>query len=297
VATSPTTTGHTSIVDPIADLAWRSFIERSNQGSIFHHPSWMGMLRDQYGYDFYACCVRDDNDSIIAGLPLGKVRSWITGTRLVALPFSDICPPLFDDGSAAATALARALEHERGRSGLDIEVRGELAALRSAFAERRFLHHLIRLDPDVRAVEANFAKSQRSTISKARREGLIAERRTDPEALEIFYGLHARTRARQGVPTQPKRFIARIERLFVEGLGFVLLVRDGAIPIAAAVFLTFKRTITYKYSASDIRHLDKRPNNLLFMEAITWACQNGFRVLDLGRTDLDNSGLQSFKRS
>ena len=291
------TTARAALIDPTADPAWRAFLERAPQASIFHHPAWLKTVRDQYGYALNACCVIDERDQIAAGLPLASVRSRITGSRLIALPFSDVCPPLAA-GSSAATGLARALEDERGRTGLDIEIRGELPALRSASAVSRFYHHQIPLDPDVRVVERNFARSQaRRGVAKARREGLVAERRTDAEALEIFYGLHVRTRARQGVPVQPKRFIRRIGKLFAAGLGFVLIVHDRRTPMAAAVFLTFKQTITYKYGASDVRHLSKRPNNLLFMEAITWACENGFRTFDLGRTNLDNRGLCSFKRA
>ena len=55
--------------------------------------------------------------------------------------------------------------------------------------------------------------------------------------------------------------------------------------------------MTYKYGASDRRHLGVRPNNLLFMEAIDWGCANGARVLDFGRTTHDNEGLRAFKRA
>ena len=65
---------------------------------------------------------------------------------------------------------------------------------------------------------------------------------------------------------------------------------------AAAVFLTCNGVLTYKYGASDERHLGARPNNLLFMDAIAWGCANGFSTLDFGRTSLDNSGLAAFKR-
>jgi lipid II:glycine glycyltransferase (peptidoglycan interpeptide bridge formation enzyme) len=106
-----------------------------------------------------------------------------------------------------------------------------------------------------------------------------------------------RTRRKLGVPTQPKRFIRRFGELFEAGLGFVQLVLDGDRPVAAAVFLVFNGTAVYKYGASDERALGKRPNNLLFSEAIRWACESGLRTLDFGRTDADNEGLRAFKRS
>src|SRR3712207_7808324 len=42
-----------------------------------------------------------------------------------------------------------------------------------------------------------------------------------------FFRLHVQTRRRQGVPTQPRRFIMAFEDLFTEALGFVALARDG----------------------------------------------------------------------
>jgi lipid II:glycine glycyltransferase (peptidoglycan interpeptide bridge formation enzyme) len=125
---------------------------------------------------------------------------------------------------------------------------------------------------------------------------VIVQRRTDQAGLERFYRLHLQTRRQQGVPTQPRRFILRFAELFQAGLGFVLLASQGGRDAAGAVFLAAGGTLTYKYGASDRRLLSVRPNNLLFMEAIRWGCENGQQVLDFGRTDLENEGLRAFKR-
>ena len=69
----------------------------------------------------------------------------------------------------------------------------------------------------------------------------------------------------------------------------------GGRPIAAAVFLVFNGVLTYKYGASDARFLDRRPNNLLFMDAIRWGCEQGLHTFDLGRTDLGHESLRAFK--
>ena len=109
--------------------------------------------------------------------------------------------------------------------------------------------------------------------------------------------MHVATRRRQGVPTQPKSFILRFDELFERDLGFVLIVRDGEQTIAAAVFLSFNGTLIYKYGASDPAALGKRPNNLLFLEAIRGGCAAGMHTLDLGRTDVDHKSLREFKTS
>ena len=38
-----------------------------------------------------------------------------------------------------------------------------------------------------------------------------------------------------------------------------------------------------------------RPNNLLLWTAIRWGCENGYVLFDMGRTDLDDTGLRAFK--
>jgi lipid II:glycine glycyltransferase (peptidoglycan interpeptide bridge formation enzyme) len=122
-------------------------------------------------------------------------------------------------------------------------------------------------------------------------------RGTDRAALDAFYRLHTATRRRQGVPVQPRSFIRRLEGLFAQGLGHVALAEhDGAVA-AAAVFVGFGRTLTYKYGASDAAHLAVRPNNAIFAETIRWASDEGYAELDFGRTDLDNPGLATFKRN
>ena len=264
------------MMDPLADPRWLELVRRAPGATIFHHPAWLRLLRDPYRYELSACVVGG------GGLPIAAV----TGRRLVALPFSDLCPPL-----GATPELVRALDDFRGDRPL--EIRGNLE---DAAPGERFHHHLLALEPDVEAVVRRFARSQTLRgVRRAQREGLTCELRADAAALDAFYALHMRTRRRLGVPTQPRRFILGLERLFADDLGFVLLVRAGERPVAGAVFLRFRDTLTYKYGASDERFLRSRPNNLLFMEAIRWGCEHGMRTLDFGRTHWGQEGLRAFK--
>lgn len=286
----------TALIDPRHDPRWGRFVEATAEASIFHHPEWIGLLHRTYGYPLAACCVLRDGE-VQAGLPVARVESRITGRRLVALPFSDLCAPVTAPGADGARGeLLRALGRLREREGLDLEIRAPAEGLPGGRPTGAFLHHRLSLAQDAATLERRVSGAARRGVKKARRAGLVAERRTGEEALEAFYRLHLRTRRRQGVPIQPKRFIIGLSRLFDRGLGFTMLVRDGEQVIAAAVFLTCNGVLTYKYGASDERHLGTRPNNLLFMEVIGWATANGLHALDFGRTDAENAGLAAFKR-
>jgi CelD/BcsL family acetyltransferase involved in cellulose biosynthesis len=286
------------LIDPLAGPEWRRFVERCPEATAFHHPAWLELLRRQYGYEMLACCI-DGGDGIQAGIPIARIASRLTGRRLVALPFSDSCPPILAAGADRLTldALAEGLREERRRSGLELNVRATLPQAPDRFVSERFVSHSLSLGSDPDEVEAGMAKNQVQATRKAKRDGLRGERRTDVAALDAFYALHLRTRRRLGVPTQPRRFIRRFVELFEQGLGFVWVISEGDEPIAAAVFLTCNETVTYKYSASDFAKLKKRPNNLLLLEAIRWSCEAGFRTFDFGRTEVENEGLRAFKRS
>jgi CelD/BcsL family acetyltransferase involved in cellulose biosynthesis len=283
-------------IDPLTDTRWQRFVEDSPNGSIFHHAEWLRLLNDQYHYPMFAHCVTGSNGEILAGLPFARIKSRLTGTRLVAVPFSDMCAPVQRDleYSVAVERLLETVRAEHERDGIEIEIRTELDGVGQG--GHGFYQHELTLESDLAAVRARFTKMASRGISRAERDGVEVFRGTNGKALENFYRLHLHTRRRQGVPTQPKRFIDRYARLFEQGLGFVLEARAENQTIAAAVFLNFNGVLTYKYGASDTAHLKKRPNNAIFMEAIRWGCEQGLHTLDLGRTDLDNEGLCAFKR-
>src|SRR5258705_3628038 len=97
-----------SCVDP-SSAAWQTFVESHPNSRIFHTSGWLEALRRTYGYEpiVYAA---SNGRSITSGIPFCRIRSRLTGRRLVSLPFSDHCQPLvaeteqFRDLLAAAKA-------------------------------------------------------------------------------------------------------------------------------------------------------------------------------------------------
>jgi hypothetical protein len=216
----------------------------------------------------------------------------------VSLPYTDGCPPLVGPGSSTEELVA-GLEEERRRWGIpELECRAELAGSQVRPRNEAVIHTLP-IGGDPAQIERGFKRSVRQHIAKGHRSGVTVRRAETLEDLaDTFYALHVRTRQRQGVPVQPRRYFVRLwQRIFKPGLGFCLLAESGDRPIAGAVFLAWNNTVVYKYSASDHRYLGLRPNYVLLWEAIRWSAANGCRALDLGRTDLDHDGLRHFKSS
>ena len=69
------------------------------------------------------------------------------------------------------------------------------------------------------------------------------------------------------------------------------------IPVASILTIAHKKTLVYKYGCSDMRYSNLGGNALVFWHAIQDAKSKGLEELDMGRSDLDNAGLATFKEN
>jgi CelD/BcsL family acetyltransferase involved in cellulose biosynthesis len=275
------------------DPDWVAFVHRCGQAGAFHHPAWAALLARTYVLPGFALVLADERGRLVAGAPFLEARSVTRRRRLISLPFTDACPPLAagDEAPRFLEALAEAAAHP-------LEIRWDVRAL--GWTNRTdAVIHVLELDPDADVVRRRFARAQVTrNIRRAEREGVTVRAATSPEDLATFYALHVRTRRRQGVPVQPRRFFDAIWSDMVEpGLGEILLASAGGPPLAAALLLSFNGTTIYKFGASDPEGWPLRPNHAIFWSAIQGSCARGDRWFDFGRTDLDNDGLRAFKSS
>jgi lipid II:glycine glycyltransferase (peptidoglycan interpeptide bridge formation enzyme) len=214
----------------------------------------------------------------------------------VSLPFSDYCNPLYRDDSARdelTRQLVRAFQASKLKK---MEVRWSLSEQAEIQRVLQFVLHTIQLEPDPAQVSKRFKRTHLQNIHTAEERGVKVEFGDQLKHLKAFYDLQLETRKRHGVPAQPWKYFELLWKHIVKtGMGFVLLATKDDEYIAGMVYLGWGRTLIAKYAASREDHFNLRPNNLLFWEGIRWGCQNGFTVFDMGRTEVENTGLRNFK--
>jgi len=228
-----------------------------------------------------------------------EVASRFTGSRGVCLPFSDFCAPLLFDCAEADALRAHLVELAAERNWNHIELRG---ATVTAFAPDgmtgTFLAHTLDFPVAEEALFASFDSSVQRAIRKAERCGVRVDILQTGEAMQKFYRLHSQTRKRHGVPPQPFAFFRHIqEEIIAPGRGFIALAQSGARCIAAAVFFHGGGKGLFKFGASETRHQNVRPNNLVIWEGMRYLLRNGCRSLHFGRTAPGDEGLRRFKLS
>jgi len=220
----------------------------------------------------------------------------MTGRRLVSLPFSDHCEPLVDD-SEQFHSLIDALTTASGHEGRYIEMRPATpGACPSGFTSTAtFCLHVVDLRPDLDSIASRFHRSQmQRAIRKAERTRLDVATGSNGKLLESFYALHTLTRSRHGAPVQPLNWFRHLLECLGDS-GKIWLAKYEGTPAAAIMTAEHKTTLVYKYGCSDAAYHRYGVMPFLFWRAIQFAKQQGLAELDLGRSDLDNRGLISFK--
>lgn len=280
----------------VEDSRWLRFAEDAPDATPFHHPAWLRALTATYRYQGLVATQLDEAGEVTAGVPLLRVRRPLAGTVYVSLPFADHVPPLASSEQALQNLTAELEGWRRQKGNPGIEVRGALPASEGVVTIETGVRHLLALEPETAELR-HLKPSVARHVRAAERAGVRIRFSRSLDDLATFYSFHLQTRRRLGVPVQPRRFLTAVWRHVVEpGLGFFAIAEDAdGVPLATALFLAHKRTIIYKYGASDASRWHLKPNHLLFWRVLEWGCQEGFGVLDFGRSDAESQGLRQFK--
>jgi CelD/BcsL family acetyltransferase involved in cellulose biosynthesis len=287
-------------INPLTDSRWESFLDRHPRSSVFHTRSWLQALQRTYGYEPIAFTTSPSGVELDNAVVFCVVKSWLVRARLVSLPFSDHADPLLDD-PADLPKLLQFLERgqEEGK-WTSIELRpvnaGMLFADWADFKDgQNYALHLLDLRPNLDALFRALQKdSIQRKILRAKREGVTCDEGRSDLHLREFYRLTVLTRRRQQVPPPPLRWYRNI----IDCLGAnatIRLARKNNLAIAAILTLSHKQTSTYKYGCSDARYQNLGGSPFLIWNAIEQAKIAGHTQFDLGRSDVSNVGLMTFK--
>jgi hypothetical protein len=288
-------------LDPIQDPRWAELVSKHPKASVFHTVEWLQALRSTYGYEPVAFTTSPPTGTLRNGIVLCRINSWLTGCRLVSLPFSDHCEPLCDSAEHLdflVRYLQSSMEHQEWKYLQVRPVSDNLHQVTDGLgfrpAEIYFLHTLD-LRPELGEVFQRLDKdSVQRRIQRAERAGLVEKCGRSESLLKEFYTLFVITRGRHHLPPSPYDWFLNLSNFQGEALNIRVAYKDKT-PIAAILTLRFRETVYYKYGCSDVRFNKFGPTPWLFWKAIADAKANGATEFDMGRTHKDDTGLLGFK--
>src|SRR5690242_2164429 len=286
-------------LNPLEDSRWAEFSRAHPNSSVFHATHWLAALHRTYGYAPVVYTTSPPATALTNGIVFCRINSWLTGRRLVSLPFADHCEPLVEN-SCEADEILGSLQSTLEEDSLKyVEIRPRNSAPRAELQMDQgdsYCLHVLDLRPGLPDLFRGFQKdSTQRKIRRAQREGLRYEMGRSPALLNEFYRLCCLTRRRHNVPPQPLPWFRNLISSFGDRIAIHAAFK-GQNAIASIVTLRYGPTLVYKYGCSDAHFHNLGGMPLLFWKAIEYAKEHGLQEFDLGRSDLDNQGLIAFKR-
>ena len=284
-------------LDPLVDARWGDLIAHHVGASAFHQRGWLEALSRTYGYQPLVITTSPPGEPLQNGIVLCRVCSWITGTRLVSLPFSDHCDPLLDDNTRCrdfmdwlrAECLAQRYKYCELRPLL--QCRGEYGLQPS----QTYCFHELDIQGSLEQIFCGFHRdSIQRRIRRAEKEGLACETGHSEELMNEFFRLLLITRKRHQLPPQPRTWFSNLLQCMGDNIQ-VRVARHNNRPIAALLTLRHRSTVIYKYGCSDERFHNVGAMPLLFWRLIEESKALKAERVDFGRSDLYNKGLITFK--
>jgi hypothetical protein len=287
-------------IDPLQDPRWPRFVETHPFASVFHTRAWLEAIRRTYGYKPIAYTLSPPTSELKNCLVFCRVRSWLTGSRRVSLPFSDHCEPLCespDELDFLIECLQAEMEHQDWKYLEVRPARWEFPAKRGEAYLRPFktyVSHRINLARDLDQLFLRLDPTIRQNIRDAGQSDLTFECGRSEVLLRKFYDLMVHARQDRRLPPQPFQWF----RNLVDCMGDALEIRVASrtnIPVAGTVSLRFRDTTLGKYMCSDAGDYNLSATPYLVWSDLTGAKANGATEYDWGRSEMEDEGLVGFK--
>lgn len=256
--------------------------------TLFHAAPWRESVEQSFDLKIERFVPASEPD----GVAYYSVLDDIRGRRVVSTPFSDVCDPLL------ATAEGWREFADRLRSfEAPVTIRPFVSA--HALADHSFEHrrelvwHGIDLSDGAEVVWDGLKSKLRTAIRRAPKQGLTFRVSTSMDDIAAFHRMHVNLRkSKYRMLAQPLAFFEALHDRFGDDMAVIVAEEDGEM-VAGMIYLAWNGVWYYKFSASYPRRY--RPNNALIMEACREGERRGLELLDMGRSDIDQSGLVDFK--
>ena len=302
---------------------WDGYVRKHPDAGLFHLYGWHDVIHETYGHPtYYLTAVRREvadpargageltsaPESLVGVLPLVHLNHRLFGNCLVSLPYVDGGGVLADSGEVEADLLSEtiALARRIGADSIDLRCERTIVAchdmIQAGAAEGlvpvKVAHRsnkvrmLLTLPGSSADLVKSFRSKLRSQINRPLKEGCISTI-GGLELLEDFYRVFLINMRALGSPVHSKDLMRQVLEVFSEHSRIVVIYNAGK-PIAAALVSGFNEILRNPWASSDRKYASMSPNMLLYLRMLEFACDNGYKVFDFGRSTT-GEGTYRFK--
>ena len=280
------------IQDAYDEALWDQYVLNHPRASGYHLLAWRGVIQKVFGHSTPYLMAKDEEGKVCGVLPLVFTKSPMFGCFLTSMAFFNYGGVLVDDVAVGDALLEAAVATAKKVGAAHIELRQEEPLATAWPVRSKKVSMRLALPPDYETLLKSFPSKLRSQVRRAQKEGMDV-RVGGTELLGDYYRVFARCMRDLGTPVYERGFFEAILETFPKEVRLCVVSLNGA-PLASGILYGFRSTLEIPWAASDKRFSRLSPNMLLYGAVLEYACREGFKVFDFGRSSVD-SGTYRFK--
>ena len=305
---------------------WDTYVRSKKSAILYHLAGWKNIFEKTYGHKTYYLIARQECsqpikpnnphkisfNSIVGILPLVHLKHYIFGNNLISLPFFDMGGLLAENIDVEKELIYEATKLGQNIKADNIELRhthslpwldsnpnhtsNNNSKTSTTIFSCNTLSHKVRMvlslpDSSEKLIKS-FKSKLRSQIKKPIKEGLTSKF-GGKELLDEFYYVFSVNMRDLGSPVHSKKMISNVLEQFSENAK-ILIVKKNNTPMACSLIIGFKNTLENPWASSIRKFSGLSPNMLLYWTMLEYACDNGYKYFDFGRST-PGEGTYKFK--
>jgi FemAB-related protein (PEP-CTERM system-associated) len=267
---------------------WDAYVCSATDTGFLHLAGWKRVLAKTYDHELSYLMVKE-GDKIQGILPLFTTRNRFFGTHISSTPGGISAK----NEQAGHMLLEAAINIAEDVDADDLLLTGGTRIWDGDFVTiQRHCTQRLSLPSEPDQLWKSISRHKRKNVNKAERNGLSVTMGGE-EHIDYFYEVFSLSLRSLGTPVFDINLIHNIMAEFPEQTR-ILVAKKGKQPIGALLLFFVKEVVYAQWAASSREALQYRPNDYLYWEMLRWACKQGFRHCDMGRSQW-NTGNYKFK--
>ena len=280
------------LYNPADKNKWDDYVKRSNGSTLYHYSGWKTVIEKTFGHKTFYLMAADAHNEINGILPLVHMKSFIFGNFMVSMPYLNYGGVCADNNYVQDMLQNEAINIAQRMNAEYIELRHSRAIENGLMTKCSKVSMHLELPASHEALWSQFPSKLRSQIKKPQRDGLVA-RIGKEEEIESFYNVFSLKMRDLGTPVYPRTFFKNILEEFKKSAWICSVYKDEE-PVASGFLFGFKDRLDIPWASSKREYDRFNPNMLLYWNSLKFACENGYRIFDFGRST-PGEGTYKFK--
>jgi serine/alanine adding enzyme len=272
---------------------WDKYVVGSRISNCYQLIGWKNVIERSFGHKSYYLLAEDRENKVRGILPLVQLKSALFGNFIISLPYFNYGGICADNEEISTLLLTEAAVIASEKNAEHIELRHTHLISNGLPVKTSKISMRLELPQKAEELFNSFSSKLRSQIKRPEKVGMYVKSGREEE-LESFYDVFSTNMRDLGTPVYSKEFFKNILEEFPDTTRINTVYAKRGDTVASGFLVGFKNILEIPWASSLRRYNQYSPNMLLYWSALTFACENGYKIFDFGRST-PGEGTYKFK--